>query len=147
MKKGFTFIELLVVTTIIILLSSVALVSYQSAGRKARDDKRKADLEQIRSVLEMIRSDIGCYPYNDGGTCRACLPPASGAWTCNGVTYMHEFPQDPKGGQHYYYYSANGADYVLCAALESSGNRNGCPRNPRCGNNWHTICNYHLSPP
>ncbi len=136
-QKGFTFIELLVVTTIIILLSSVALVSYQAAERRARDDKRQADLEQFRSALEMIRSDIGNYPYN------TCLPPSSGAWICNGTTYMNEVPQDPKGYK-YYYNSADGSSYILCARVESSNIQNDCSGNPDCGGK---ICNYHILSP
>ena len=137
-KSGFTFIELLVVTTIIILLTSIALVSYQAAERRARDDKRQADLEQFRSALEMIRSDVGYYPYNNN-----CLPPASGAWDCEGTTYMNEVPQDPKGYK-YYYNSSDGSDYTLCARMETSNIQNGCSGDPDCGGK---TCNYHVSSP
>ena len=49
-ERGFTLIELLIVIVIIGILMSVLLVSYQGTRRTARDGKRKADLEQIRSA-------------------------------------------------------------------------------------------------
>lgn len=61
-KFGFTFIEILVVITIIGILAAVAMVSYQSANIRSRDAKRKADIEQIRSALEMYRADYTFYP-------------------------------------------------------------------------------------
>jgi len=51
-KKGFTLIELLVVVSIISLLSSIVLASLNTARAKARDARRKSDLNEIRTALE-----------------------------------------------------------------------------------------------
>ena len=59
---GFTMIELLVAATILSILAAIGLVSFNSANVRARDGKRKADLEQARSALELYRSDVGYYP-------------------------------------------------------------------------------------
>jgi general secretion pathway protein G len=61
-NKGFTFIEILVVATIIGVLATIGATSYQTASKKSRDGKRKADLEQIRAALELYRADYGQYP-------------------------------------------------------------------------------------
>jgi general secretion pathway protein G len=63
-NRGFTFIEILVVVTIIGVLASIGIVSYQSVNEKSRDNKRKADIESIRSALEMYRADNGNYPVS-----------------------------------------------------------------------------------
>lgn len=60
--KGFTLIEILVVATIMILLTMVGLVSYQSVGVKARNGKRAADVESVRSALVLYRTDNTGYP-------------------------------------------------------------------------------------
>ena len=126
-RNGFTFVELLVVTTIIILLSSIAVVSYQSANKKSRDNKRKSDLEQIRTALEMYRSDQGGYP-----TALSILTP----------NFLQQIPTDPKG-YSYYYSRPTATTYNLCAYLESdtSGNCGGAS----CGSG--ITCNYKVTQP
>lgn len=104
-KHGFTLIELLVAMTIIAVLAGLGLVSYQGARKSARDGRRKTELEEIRSALEMYRSDNNNYP----GT----LGPLSG---------YTEVPSDPLSDRQYAYSYNSGADtYTLCAALEAGG--------------------------
>ena len=56
-RKGFTLIELLVVIAIIGLLSTMAVVSLNSARQKARDAKRVSDVKQIATVLQLAASE------------------------------------------------------------------------------------------
>jgi general secretion pathway protein G len=113
-KSGFTFIELLVVITIVAILSAVGMVSYQSTNRGSRDAKRKADLENIRSALEICRIEDGRYPASvDFG----------GDLDCNGGTVsMQGVPEDPKNAGSYVYSYVLGASpfttYTLSATLE-----------------------------
>ena len=130
-KKGFTLIELLVAMTIIAVLAGLALVSFQGARKTARDGKRKADLEQIRSGLEMCRNDSGSYVVGTS------LP---GSGSCSG--YLSPLPTDPISTRLYAYSSADGITYTLCAALEiGGGSVSGCGD---CGD---SACNYKVSPP
>ena len=122
--RGFTFIELLVVVAIIAVLTAVGVVSFQSTTKKARDAKRKADLEQIRSALELCRSETGEYPLAiDSGV------------VCGANTYLSPLPKDPKDGATgfaYTYTYTSTTEYELCATTLEGKNEVSpyCVKNP-----------------
>lgn len=116
-KKGFTLIELLTTMTIIAVLAGLALVSFQGARKTARDGRRKADLEQIRSALEMCYADTNSYPLTGQ---------ISSSISCGGKTYLSPTPTDPLPGRQYSYTSSDGVTYILCASLEIGSPVTGC---------------------
>ncbi len=126
-KRGFTFIELLVVVTIIAVLSAIGMISYRSANLKSRDGKRKADLEQLRAALEIYRADNGVYP-------------ATGSLASLTTTYIQAIPNDPmcpngicgSGFVDYAYTRNTTTTYTLCACkLEQTGTETDyCVYNP-----------------
>jgi len=142
-RTGFTLIELLVVITIMGILMGILLVSYQGARVSARDGKRKADLEQIRSALQMYHSDCGQYPAGisyTGGSLTSITPPCPSS----SVTYMTQIPQDPLYSTYQYRYSSGSSHaYALCAFLEGGGTAvTGCG-----GNCSSAACNYKVQQP
>lgn len=94
-QKGFTLIELLVVATIIVVLSAIGLVSFSSAGKSARNSKRKADLETVRQALVLYKSDNGEYPNGVTGSNYATMI----ATLSSGNYISDPTPVDPKDGQ------------------------------------------------
>lgn len=114
--NGFTFVELLVVVTIIVLLSAIGLASYSQVNKKSRDSKRKSDLEQIRAALEIYRTDQSAYPATlDTTSC-------SGTLTQGSSTYMDPIPCDPTNnatqGYTYLYTQVSDTQYTLEVKLE-----------------------------
>lgn len=132
---SFTLIEILVVATIIGLLASIGAASYTQFTKQSRDAKRKADLEQIRSAIEMYRSNNNSYPTAVTIDCSS-----SAGITDAGNTYLSKIPLDPKCSTYSYYFTATANDYTLGAYLEGSGTGS-------CGTcGTAIVCNYCLGP-
>ncbi len=131
---AFTLIEVLVAATIVALLSTIGLSGYQAITRSGRDALRKSDLEQIRSALEIYKSENGTYPLPTT-TCAPALP----------ASYINPYPADPKSAssQYCYVWQSN-LTYQLCAHLE-----NGSTVDSSCGsqNLCTASCNYQVINP
>jgi len=109
--QGFTMIELLVVATIMIVLTTIGLVSYRAAAQNSRNAKRKTDLQTTRQALVLYRSDNGCYPAD-----------ATFLGMLTTITdYISETPFDPQGsaGDPLYTYTPVGAG--TCGTGEAVG--------------------------
>jgi prepilin-type N-terminal cleavage/methylation domain-containing protein len=125
-NKGFTLIELLVVISIIGILAAIALVSFTSSQKQARDTVRKSDSKQYQLALENFA--------NKGGGLYPQRPDGSGvlAWTtlCADLS-LTTCPQDPRFTQDAsftYQYQSNGtlsdgtavaSSYVIWNKLEN----------------------------
>lgn len=109
-KIGFTLIESLVVVTMMMVIIAVASISYSSASKKNRDNRRIADLERIRTALELFRQE------DLGGS----YPASGGALVTGG--YIDAWPMGPKGVTDTYTYTRPSPySYMVRANLESTG--------------------------
>lgn len=79
--EGFTLVELMIVVSIIGILATIAIPSYQSSLIKARETVLRQDLFTLRELLDHHRADQGKYPPTLDGLV------ASG--------YLRALPKDP----------------------------------------------------
>lgn len=125
-KNGYTLLELIVVISIMALLIAGGVATYSALMKQSRDGRRKADLENIRSALEMYRSNTGSYPV--------------ALSTLTGPTiYLKSVPTDPRSPTYSYYYTGSSSDYTLGTYLETPGTDS-------CGNCTIGVCNYCMGP-
>ncbi len=141
-EGAFTLIELLVVISIMGLLLALSVYGIQSARRASHDARRKSDLEQIRSGLEMYKSDCNSYPATLGLTLKGN---GSGTNCSTSNIYIDEVPTDPKSDGVYDYDYVSDNSYTLRACLESSDDSQ-CDTSSgsivQCTSGGYTGCRY-----
>lgn len=145
-STGFTLIELLVVIVIIGVISTILYSGIVGARQRARDTRRKQDLQQIQTALEFYRSENGIYPAQGAyGIYSAPCPTPSVLKSPDGTkTYMEKIPCDPrppvssvilqikKGNYYYADLSGNNSTYVLLACVENINDKESFAQYPVC---------------
>jgi Tfp pilus assembly protein PilE len=121
-ERGISITELLIVIAVLAVLMIVFLAAFKpwTQQAKARDARRKSDLQKLKNPLEDYYNDHNCYPKSlqdlvDGD-------------------YIGEEPKDPETGQEYLYNTENCDKYWIYVDLEwqsdpavvESGCGNGC---------------------
>ena len=127
-QSGFTLMELLITVSIIAILVAIGIASYSTINKQSRDTKRKSDIEQLRSALEMYRADVGYYPSTGAGSWTA----ASDLSTALVTTYILAIPSDPQGATSPYMYRATDVTdsqyygYCISSLLETENPTDTC---------------------
>jgi len=104
-EQGISITELLIVVAVIAILMVVLLAAFKPSTQlaKARDARRKSDLQKLKNPLEDYYNDKQCYP--------SAIPTLV-------PDYIGKEPKDPDTGDSYPY-SPEGCDkYRIYAKLE-----------------------------
>lgn len=91
-QNAFTLIEVIVALGIFATIISMGVVSYRGYASSARDARRKVDVEEMRSALELYRSDQANASYPLASNLSNLVP-----------TYIREIPVDPITDVEYSY--------------------------------------------
>lgn len=108
-KNGFTLFELLVSISIVAILSALAIVSFSSAQKKARDSRRVQDINLLQKAAEQYYMlSNSSYPTSMAiGT----------SWSAGGQSVLEAVPTDPKG-VGYTATFVGGSSYCICSYVE-----------------------------
>ena len=124
-RKGFTFIEILVVVTVIGLLASISMLILSGARARSRDAKRVSDVQIIRAALEQHWLEKASYPASAGfvnlGSGSAAQLTTNGleSVTGTGVIYL-TLPVGPNANEYYQYQSTLFNGYALRFTTEQA---------------------------
>lgn len=112
-SPGVTLMELLVVLAILAMIAVVAVPLYLNQLSKARVQTAAVQVEQLGSILDMYRLDVGSYPSTaDGLEALLTQPPGVDRW---GGPYLkkRESLTDPWGRPYGYRAPGDHGDYDL----------------------------------
>ncbi len=120
LARGFTLVELLIVMVILGILTTIVASSFSSSQEKARDTRRKNDLNAVAKAIEVYFNDKGNYPPCNSGYIDGF------SWgdefiDANGTIYMVKLPQEKTSTRNYYYVTEGGQNqtYAIYARLEN----------------------------
>jgi prepilin-type N-terminal cleavage/methylation domain-containing protein len=135
-NRGFTIFELLVTITVLAILIFFLAINIPLQVKKARDAKRKADLEKIKVVLYDYFFDQNCFPKN--------LPNCGQSLEVDHSMYLSNFPCDPLKKAYVYqtdeeecpqwFKILTNLENTQDANIDKVGCRNGC--GPECQYNY-----------
>ncbi len=138
-KSAFSLVELLVVIAVLATVIGLALPNFLGARSRARDARRKGELNQMKTALQLYYNDYKAYPAGSPPTNTAILGcgadgdlscprsscsidfGAGGSTDCdtaNMSVYMTQFPGE-YGTSIFYYQVNSGADFCLKTTLEN----------------------------
>ena len=123
-KKAFTFIELVIVTTIIVILTWIWFTSYVQYIWDSRDSQRKSDLAHISSALKIYKQDRWYYPtpWNNFNITYSGTTVAN-QWFLNRnvrLSTLEQLPLDPKSEVPYLYsVTSNKQEFQAAWSLEN----------------------------
>jgi general secretion pathway protein G len=113
-RAGFTLIELLLVMVIIAILAAVVFPTYAHRTEEAQITRAIADLDSIKTALNIFEVDNGRYPTTEEGLAALVNNPA------NLEHWRREIPAvptDPWGTAYIYRQpGANGGEFDLLSA-------------------------------
>jgi general secretion pathway protein G len=112
-QAGFTLIELLVVLVILGLLAAFAAPQVLNYLSRAKSDAAKVQVQNIASILDLYRLEVGSYPSEDDGL-DALLEPPPDAPRWNGpYVKKRDALIDPWGQTYLYRYPGEHGAYDL----------------------------------
>jgi Tfp pilus assembly protein PilE len=124
-KKWFTFVELIVTISIVIILSSLWIVSYSSYIWDARDSQRKSDMAQVSSALKIYKQKRWYYGFpGDLFNITYSWTTVAMQWRLNENVHLdtiEKLPSDPKNDEYYFYSIINNKqEFEITWTLENS---------------------------
>ena len=103
-RGGFTLMEVLLVLAILVILGSMAVVSYTTIFGGAKEDSARTQLGIFEQAIKLYQLHVGTYPTTNQGILALKAPPADlpdpSKW--RGPYLEKDIPLDPWGNPYQY---------------------------------------------
>ena len=103
LRRGFTFLELMVVVAVLAILASLIIPNFVGRAEDAKKTQAVIQIREIMKALELYRLDNGSYPSTEQGLKALVEKPT-------GERYMDKVPVDP--WKHEFVYVCPGEDHT-----------------------------------
>ncbi len=113
-KKGITFIEIIVVTSIIMVLAGLLLPALTRARAKAKKGETLVRMDSIAAAITLYESDFGSYPPDDTLAGVAGYTGGESLWYHLGATFI-KGANSPMNAGPFIDLKATGVDYAAGA--------------------------------
>lgn len=151
-NDAFSLLEVLVVIAILATILGLSVPNFLGARSRARDTRRKAELNQMKTAFQLYFNDYKAYPASSGplnmtvvgcGAAGDVACPVSGCSadfaaggstdcdTANMSIYMSKFPSE-YGTSIFYTQVNSGADFCLKTTLENASDGDITSSQARC---------------
>lgn len=121
-KKAFTLVELVITITILVILSTIAFVSFQSYTQDSRDANRLASINEIQKWLMLSYSKNGTFPTPKNATTYTWGTLSVLQWvlTQEVLPELQSDPKDPLSKSSYTYsITGDGEWYQIASDIEN----------------------------
>ena len=113
-RRGFTFIEILVVMIILALIAGIVGTQLLGQAEKAKADSTQIQIRSLASALDLYRLHNSTYPSTEQGLSALLQQPSVGsiprAWQGPYIT-GHNLPTDGWGND--FLYTSNGSSHII----------------------------------
>src|SRR5436190_9164179 len=96
-QQGFTLLEIMLVVSIIVIILGVAISKLGNTTAIAKSMRVQADVQAIKTQLQLYESMNGFYPTTDQGLQALVAQPANDPRPARWYQLFRELPTDPWG--------------------------------------------------
>ncbi len=101
-QQGFTLLEIMLVVSIIVIILGVAISKLGNTTAIAKSMRVQADIQAIKTQLQLYESMNGFYPTTDQGLQALVAQPAGDPRPTRWYQLFKEMPKDPWGSNYIY---------------------------------------------
>ncbi len=110
LRRGFTFLELMVVVAVLAILASLIIPNFVGRAEDAKKTQAVIQIREIMKALELYRLDNGSYPSTEQGLKALVEKPTGDPEPTKWKRYMDKVPVDP--WKHEFVYVCPGEDHT-----------------------------------